>query len=415
MVDFAIIGGGIIGSAIARELAKRKVGSVHVLEKEASLGCHASGRNSGVIHSGINQKPGSLKARMCVEGSRRLREFCGRHHVPMCDCGTLVTARTPAEVDVLEQVKRLGAACGVPDLQMLTAAQLKEKEPLAKGIAALFSPTGATVDSLALLNAVADDAQSMGVEYRLNSGVTAIEDRTIQTSTGRIRANYIINCAGLHADRIAHMMNIGRSYRIIPFRGEYWQVRGCKIQGMVYQPPNLRFPFLNIHLTRETDGRVLAGPNAVLALGREAYEKQWVWKEIPGILASRQFLRLLVRPEFLRLACQNLKTCLSQSAFFEQISSLVSNVRMEDLKPYRSGIRAQLVDSAGRMVNDILVERTPLSTHILNAVSPGMTCSLAFAEHIVNDLLSGEGLGHGKPPSVPLFRRGMEQEKLPVV
>jgi len=388
MPTFGVIGGGIVGSAVALELARRKAGEVQVFEKENSLGKHASGRNSGVIHSGINQKPGTLKANMCVEGSRRLREYCRSRKVSMNECGTLVVARHEGEISNLEELKNLGDQCGVPQLEIISKEELGEKEPLANGVAALFSPTGATVDSLELLKSVAQDAQQLGVKYRLGNPVVSIEGTTLQTQEGKVDVDHVINCAGLYADDIAHMMGIGLEYRVIPFRGEYMEVKDCTVRGMIYQPPDLRFPFLSIHLTRETDGRVLAGPNAVLALGREAYEKECRWKELPGILLSRQFLRLLTRREFLNQAFQNMKTCLSKDSFLEQVRSLVPGVKAEQLRPYRSGIRAQMVDLKGRMMNDILIEYGPHSTHVLNAVSPGMTCSLAFAEYIVDKILN---------------------------
>lgn len=389
MRHFVIIGSGIIGSSIARELARRKLGQVTVLEKEASLGRHASGRNSGVIHSGINQKPGSLKARMCLEGSRRLRAFCRERGVPMNECGTLVVARNEAETQVLRRLLELGLQCNVPGLRMISEKEFYDREPSGNAIAALLSPTGATVDSMRLLQAVAEDAKSLGAEYRFGHDVQRIDGLTIETPAGKVTAEHIINCAGLYADKIAHQMGVGLDCRVIPFRGEYMEVEGCDVRSMIYQAPDLRFPFLSIHLTRETNGRVLAGPSAVLAFGREAYEKQWVIGETLEMLASLQFWRLVASPAFLRLAVQNAKTSLLRKAFLRQIQGLAPGIRAEQVHPARAGIRAQMVNRSGRMLDDILVEYREHSTHVLNAVSPGMTCSLAFAEHVV-DRLSGK-------------------------
>jgi len=392
MPTYVVIGGGIVGTAIARELASRKAGKIVVLEKEPSLGRHASGRNSGVIHSGINQKPGSLKARMCLEGSRRLREFCRRRGVPMNECGTLVVARDQAELGVLERLLRMGQDCGVEGLRILDQKELKSREPGCSAIAALLSPSGATVDSLRLLEAVAEEARGLGVEYRLGTQVQAIDGSEIRTNHGTVSADHIINCAGLHADRIGHMMGVGLEYRVIPFRGEYMEVEGCDVRTMIYQAPDLRFPFLSIHLTRETDGRVLAGPSAVLAFGREAYDKEWVWKDSMEMFTSRQFLRLAGHATFLQMAWRNAKTSFSARAFYDQIRSLVPDIRPGQIKPARAGIRAQMVDGKGRMVEDIVVEFGETSTHVLNAVSPGMTCSLAFAEYVADRILKKESV-----------------------
>ena len=387
MTHYVVIGGGIIGSAIARELGLRGTGKVTVLEKESSVGRHASGRNSGVIHSGINQKPGSVKARMCVEGNRRLREYCVKHAVPMQECGTLVVARQESELPVLDKLLAMGRECGVPGLTIIGNSELKEREPLANGKAALFSPTGAVVDSPALLKAVVADAQAQGVRYRYVHRVNGIKGTNISTTQGDINGDYVINCAGLYADNVAHMMGLGREYRIIPFRGEYMEVKNTDIRSMIYQTPDLRFPFLSIHLTREADGKVLAGPSAVLSFGRESYDKEWHWHETATMVLSPQFLGLISNPSFLNVAFQNARTSLSKRAFHDQIRSLAPSVKLEDLVPARSGIRAQMVNSKGEMVDDILVEYREHSTHVLNAVSPGMTCSLAFADHVVREIL----------------------------
>ena len=386
MTHFTVVGGGIIGNTIALELAKRGA-KVTVFEKEKSLGAHASGRNSGVIHSGINQKPGTLKAKMCVEGSRRLREYCRSRGVPMVECGTLVIARNESELKVLETLLKWGNECGVPGLRFIDEKELRKREPVSRGISALFSPTGATVDSLKLLQTVAQEAREKGVEFRLYHKVVAIEGKKIRTTQGEFSFDYLINCAGLEADRIAWSAGVGKNYRIIPFRGEYMEVRNCPVNTMIYQPPDLRFPFLSIHLTRETDGRVLAGPTATLAFGREAYHKEWNLGEMGEMFLSRPFRQLLLNKELLGVAASNFLVSVSRSAFLKQIQSLVEGVELHQITPYRSGIRAQMVDSEGKFVNDILVETAEYSTHILNAVSPGLTSSLAFAEYVVTGLV----------------------------
>ncbi len=383
----AIVGGGIIGSALALRLSKGSRISVVVLDKEPALGRHASGRNSGVIHSGINQKPGSLKARFSLEGSRRLREYCKERGVPMRECGTLVAASSESEYPVLERLLEMGRACGVPGLKIIERSEIAGKEPLSPAKAALFSPTGAVVDSPALLKAVAQEAADHGAEFRLSCRVKGVAPSGVSYEGGILKADYVVNCAGLYADEIARSAGCGRGLRIIPFRGEYREVSGLDVRGMIYRPPDLRFPFLSIHVTRETDGRVIVGPSAVLALGREAYEGQIPLSEAAGMVLSRQFLGLWSRPGFLRTVFENARTSLSEAAFAEQARRLVPSLKPGDLKPFRSGIRAQVVDSGGRMIDDLLIEHGERSTHVLNVVSPGMTASLAFADHLADQVL----------------------------
>lgn len=308
----------------------------------------------------------------------------------MVECGTLVVARNNEEVKTLEKLLQMGNECGVPGLRLIDQKELQQREPLAKGFRALLSPTGATVDSLKLLGTVASEAREQGVEYRFHHRVIGIEGKKIKTVQGEFTADHIVNSAGLEADRIAHLMGVGTSYRIIPFRGEYMEVKRCPVNGMIYQPPDLRFPFLSIHLTRETDGRVLAGPTATLAFGREAYHKEWDLGEMAGMFLSRPFRRLITSREFLGLAVSNFLVSFSKRAFLKEIQSLVAGIALDQLVAFRSGIRAQMVDSEGKFVNDSLVEARESSTHILNAVSPGLTSSFAFAEYVVERCLAGE-------------------------
>jgi len=384
--SYLIIGGGIIGSSVARELAMRGRGPVAVCEKEHELGLHASGRNSGVLHSGINQKPGSLKARMCVEGNRRMRAFCKEHGVRLQECGTVVVSRNRREEQALELLLEMGSQAGVEGLRIMDREELAEREPSVAGEKALISPNGSIVDSEAMVRAVAEDAKASGVEYFLGAEVTAVRDGTVITSRGDFRAVHLINCAGLYTDRIARMMGAGAGYRIIPFRGEYMQLHNCVVNSMVYQVPDLRYPFLGVHLTRTVHGEVLAGPTAMLSFGRESYEKQIRLAESIQMLASVNFWRLVSSAEFLRLVAHNGRISFSDRAFLAEIRTLCPQARMEDMAPYRSGIRAQMVDRRGRMVDDMLVEFRQDSTHVLNAVSPGMTAALAFAEYIVDNM-----------------------------
>lgn len=344
MKRIGIIGGGVIGLSLARELALRKFGNITVLEKEDHLGAHASGRNSGVIHSGINQKKGSLKARFCLEGSRLLRDYCRSNAVPMNECGTLVIARNPAEQSVLDQLLEMGIDVGVPQLRIISATELREREPLSTGHAALLSPTGATVDSNRLLEALAKDIQSRGVKLLLGHRVIAIDGKILHTNKQSFEFDLFINCSGLETDRVARMAGLKQDYSIVPFRGEYMEIEGLDIRSMIYQPPDLRFPFLSIHLTRETDGRVLAGPSAVLSFGRESYKKEWNASDMLEMFSSTAFFRMITRKQFLGLAVENARTSLFRSAFIRQIQTIAPSIKPEQVKSARAGIRAQMVD-----------------------------------------------------------------------
>lgn len=381
---FIVIGGGIIGSAIAREILLKKLGDVIVLEKEVRLGEHASGRNSNVIHSGINQFPGSLKATLCLEGSKRLRQYCRDHQVPVNECGTLVAAQNKEQERVLYTLLGMGLSVGVPGIKILTKEELLRREPAITGSKALFSPTGAVTDSLAVLEAVAREVKSMGGAYHYSSEAIGISETKVITTEGDFEGRHLINCAGLYSDKIAHMMNVGMEYRIIPFRGEYMEVKNVPVQSMVYQTPNLKFPFLSVHLTRETDGKLLGGPTATLSFGREAYDKQINFRETGEMFASPHLWRLFLSRDFLGLAVQNAAISFLKSEFLKEIRKICPAVKPEDIIPHRSGIRAQMVDRKGKMLDDMLVEFRDGSTHVLNCVSPGMTSSFAFAEYVVS-------------------------------
>ena len=326
---------------------------------------------------------------MAVEGNRLAREFCTEHGVRMERCGTIVVSRDERELAVLHTLLEMGAAAGVEGLRIMEAGELAEREPSAVGDNALLSPNGAIVDSEAFVRAVADDARAKGAQFVMNAEVTAIRKNTVVSKAGDFEAGHVINCAGLYSDRIARMMGAGKGKRIIPFRGEYMEITGLPVNSMVYQAPDLRYPFLGVHFTKTVDGRVLAGPTAMLSFGREAYDKQIVPGDSIGMIASLNFWRLVSSGKFLRLVWHNGRISFSDRAFLAEIRTLAPDVAMDQIKPCRSGIRAQMVDNSGRMVNDMVVEYLPASTHVLNAVSPGMTAALAFAGHVVDEIING--------------------------
>lgn len=387
--DVAIIGAGVVGCALAGELARR-FGSVLLLDKEALVGFHTSGRNSGVVHSGFNPKPGTLKARLCVEGSRLIRQYCKERGIPCEQVGTYVVAVDGAQAPVLEELKRKGEKNGVPGIEILPIERVREREPNVKGVAAMYSPTGAIVDSQALTRSLADDAVKSGATLALGQEVTRIAETPdaaeITTRRDGYRARVVVNCAGLHADRLAHMMGVGREYTITPFRGEYFVVRRPGqplVRSMVYPIPHPDVPFLGVHLTRTVSGSVLIGPNAVPAFGREAYRRTSVnLGDMAEVVGHRGFWNALLRNHMLiNVAWNELRHSCSKAHFWREASRLVEGLKLDELAlESRVGIRPQLIKSNGQLLDDLVIESTARSIHILNVVSPGMTSSIAFAK-----------------------------------
>ena len=391
--NVAVVGAGIVGCSIAREIRLRQPNkSVIVLEKEDRAGAHTSSRNSGVIHSGINQKPGSLKAALCVRGSTLLRDFCRESGIPEREVGTVVVARNDLESATIRELERRANANGVQGVKIVDQKELKQIEPYAVAREALISPTGAIVDSGLLVSGMAADAARNGASLIFDAKVQGIDDQgselIVKTSKSDFHVKFLINCAGLYADQVAWMMDVGRDYFVVPFRGDYYRLKtesSHLVNSMIYPAPNLELPFLGIHLTKRTDGSVIVGPNASLALGRENYKGSGMnWGETLRMISNSRFVRLMADFDFLQIALEELKLSTSKKAFLKAARELVPSISDDDLQPDQSGMRAQLVDRKGHLVDDFLFERTDKSFHILNAVSPAMTSALSFAEHVVN-------------------------------
>jgi L-2-hydroxyglutarate oxidase len=276
----------------------------------------------------------------------------------------------------------MGEKIGVPGLCFLSTKEMMEKEPLARGRRGLFSPSGAVVDPLALLHCLHDEICDRGGEIRLGQRVLEWKDRHVRTSEEVFTPSHVVNCAGMYADRLAHERGIGLDFQVIPFRGEYAEVSSCPVRSMIYQAPDLRFPFLSVHLTRIPNGKVLAGPTALLALGRESYRREFCLEDVRQYLFFSGFYRLLQTPAFVKMAYHSLKLSYSKNAFMKEVQSLVGPIKKSQIKPFRSGIRAQLVNRKGRFENDMKVFFSKNETHILNCVSPGMTSSFAFAQYL---------------------------------
>lgn len=389
--DVAVIGGGIVGCALARELGKR-FAEVLLIEKENSVGFHTSGRNSGVVHSGFNPKPGTLKAKLCVEGSKEIRQFCKERKIPWEQVGTYVVAVEENQLPLLYELKSRGDKNGVPGIEILPIEGVRKEEPNAVGIAALFSPTGAIVDSKALAQAIADDAKHLGVKLALGQEVMQIAEKAdaveLFTNDGVYAAQLVVNCAGLHADRLAHMVGVGKDYVIAPFRGEYFVVNRTGppiIHSMIYPVPNPLVPFLGIHLTKTIAGTVLIGPNAVPAFGREAYQRMaFNLQDLAEMVCHKGVWNAFVRNRALiRIAWNEFRHSCSRRHFLKEASRLVKGLRLEDLTlGARVGIRPQLIKSDGHLVEDLVIETSLRSIHILNMISPGMTSALAFARWV---------------------------------
>ena len=371
--DVAIVGAGAIGLATAKALAERGV-SVVVHEKERAPGLHQSGRNSGVVHAGYNLKPGSEKARYCVEGSRRLRAYCVERGIALEQGGILVVGRDDAEMATLRELERRARANGV-QARLLDAAGMREVEPHVEGVGALHAPEGASFDAAAYVRALAEDATRAGARIAYGARVRDPE---------ALDARVVVNAAGLHADRLAGALC--PDMRIVPFRGYYAELlppKAALVRSHVYAAPDLAFPFLGVHLSRRVDGRVLVGPSAMLAFGREAYRFLGVQpRDLAATLAWPGLWRFLSDRRALGFVKGEVAKSLSRAAIAREASRLVPGLRGKDLGPALAGNRAQMVHRDGRLVEDVVVRETDRAVHVLNAVSPGLTCSLPFGEEL---------------------------------
>ncbi|MFB6310332.1 MAG: L-2-hydroxyglutarate oxidase [Salinirussus sp.] len=396
MVDYdvAVVGGGCVGCSVAYHLATATELTVCVLEKEHHLAEHQSGRNSGVLHPGFNYPPGSLKARFATEGTRRMKEYCHDNGIPLEEFGVVVVATDHEEVQRLDEIQARADENGVETQILEDRAAINEHEPHAAGEAALYCPEAASVDSQQYVYQLARDATDAGVDfftgYRVDD-VTRLGDSVhIDTSNGELSASYLVNAAGLYADDLAHQLGVGEEYRIVPFRGEYYELVPEKrhlCRTMIYPTPDPDLPFLGVHYTRRTDDKVIIGPNAVLAFGREAYRNTQVdIRELADTLGYGGFWKLVASPTMVKVALSELNKSYRKSAFVDAARELVPDVGVDDFNKSYAGIRAQMVHEDGNLVMEPLFEHGERSTHVLNAVSPGLTSSLPFGEHVADSV-----------------------------
>lgn len=387
--DVAIVGGGIIGLATARALLLDRPGlAVLVLEKESRVGEHQSGRNSGVLHSGLYYQPGSLKAELCVRGAEMMVDYCGEHRLPFTRNGKVVIATSPVETTRLDELERRGRANGLAGLRRIGRAGLREIEPHAIGEDALHVPSTGSVDFAAVTRALAVELDGLGAVIETDAALLESAQETggwrLSHTAGDATAAVLVNCAGLHSDRVARMAGVDPPVQIVPFRGEYLtarpEARGL-VKSSIYPVPDPALPFLGIHLTRRFDGVVEAGPNAVPALAREGYRWSTVRPRDLWEAASFRGTWRLARAHW-RTGLREAIRSVRKQRFVEGVRKLVPDFTVDDFVGSHSGVRAQAVGPDGRLVDDFVFVGDERSLHVLNAPSPGATASLAIGEHI---------------------------------
>jgi len=387
--DVAIVGGGIVGLATADALLARHPDlRLLLLEKEDDVARHQTGHNSGVVHAGIYYTPGSLRARLCVAGVGRLRDFCAEHGVAYDAAGKVIVATDEAELPRLDRLLERGTANGVPGLRMIDADELRAIEPHAAGLRAIHSPHTAIVDYPGVSHALLARLRARGARVAFGSPLVSVAEEPgglrLATPRATFRARRLVACAGLHADRIARLAGARPQVRIVPFRGEYYFLRPERrdlVRGLIYPVPDPALPFLGVHFTRTVHGEVEAGPNAVLALAREGYG----WTRVDG----RDLAEVAAYPGFWRLARRFWRTgafetyrSFSTAAFVRSLQKLVPAITPADVRRGGAGVRAQAIDPQGRLVDDFAVIETERSLHVLNAPSPAATAALTIGDHL---------------------------------
>jgi len=386
--DILIVGGGIVGLGTALALAPRFRERLTVIEAEPSIATHQTGHNSGVIHSGLYYAPGSLKATLCAEGREALYRFCDEHGVPHERCGKVVVATDEAERVRLEALRQRGEANGLREMRELSRGELREVEPHAEGVAALRVAETGIVNYGAVATAYAQAITAHGAAILSRTRLLWARERdghlVAETTQGVLRARVLVNCGGLYSDRVARACGVEPDVRIVPFRGEYYDLAPASrrlVEHLIYPVPDPRFPFLGVHFTRRVSGGVEAGPNAVLALKREGYHAWQVSLRDVGEWAAYDGFWKMARG-YWRTGVGEWARSLSKGRFVRALQKLVPEIRSADLAPGGAGVRAQAVDREGRLVDDFRIVETPRAVHVLNAPSPAATASIAIGRAI---------------------------------
>jgi L-2-hydroxyglutarate oxidase LhgO len=387
--DIAIVGGGIVGLATALALTERyPQARVVILDKEAKIATHQTGHNSGVIHSGIYYKPGSLKARLCTEGARLMKAFCSEHGIHWELCGKLIVATDESELGRLKNIHERGQANGLGGLRVLEGDEVKAYEPNCRAVRALLVPETGIVDYVQVADKMAELLKRRSVEIMTGAGVTAIrragQGLSLDTARGPVESRFLVNCAGLYSDHVARLMGIRPEVRIIPFRGEYYMLRPDRrslVKNLIYPVPDPEFPFLGVHFTRTVHGDVEAGPNAVLAFAREGYTLGTVKPgETLGLLGYAGFWHMARR--YWKMGSYELYRSASKAAFVRSLQKLVPAIQIGDIQRGGAGVRAQAVSANGSLVDDFRISVAEGAVHVVNAPSPAATASLAIGRHI---------------------------------
>ncbi|MEU0871549.1 L-2-hydroxyglutarate oxidase [Nocardia brasiliensis] len=392
MYDFCVIGGGIVGVATAHRILRKHPGATLVLlEKGAALATHQTGHNSGVIHSGIYYPPDSLKARLCRQGARWTKEFAAAQGIPFEVCGKLLVATDAAEQQRMLALHERSVTNGVA-VELIDAAELRRREPKVRGVGALFVPDTGIVDYTRITAALAAEVAAAGGELVFGAEVTALTETdsavTAAGPAGSWSARTLVVCAGLQADRLARMAGLRNDFRIVPFRGEYYQLppeRAGLVRTLIYPIPDPELPFLGVHLSPTIDGTLTVGPNAVLGLAREGYRKGSFDAKDAGAVLGFPGVHRVARAN-IRTGLRELRNSVFKRGYLAECRKYCPELTLADLRPREAGIRAQAVLRDGTLVHDFMIERTPRSVHVLNAPSPAATSAMPIAEHIVAQL-----------------------------
>jgi len=386
--DIAVIGGGIVGCSAGMTLSNSARLSILLLEAEDKLASHQTGNNSGVIHSGLYYKPGSLKATNCTAGREALFAFCAQHGIPCERCGKVVVATRETEIPRLDELEHRGRANGLRGLRRLRPGEIRDYEPHASGIDGLLVPDTGIVDYGKVTEKFAEILMNNGGEVRLNARLLACRRESgglvLETSAGEFSCRCLVNCAGLHSDRVARLCGVDPGMKIIPFRGEYYTLKPeheYLVKSLIYPVPDPAFPFLGVHFTRMIGGGVEAGPNAVLAFKREGYRKsEFSLRDVWETFTYRGFLILISR--FMKMGLGEMYRSYVKSAFVKALQRLIPEIEGRDISPGGAGVRAQALEPDGTLVDDFRIVEAERMVHVLNAPSPAATAAISIGEHI---------------------------------